>query len=73
MTLFKKILYCRNILIRYLTWGQGSTLGCGSSEMTLLSPVVVVDLMEKIIIVISVDESHCLALTRNFPVSKIYI
>jgi len=74
MTLFKKKLYFRNKLIRYLTWGQGSTLGCGSSEMTLLSLVGSGCRSNgKIIIVISVDESHCLGLTRNFPMSKIYI
>ncbi|VVC31643.1 Hypothetical protein CINCED_3A017272 [Cinara cedri] len=47
------------------TWGQGSNLGCGSSEITLYSPAVVEDLMQQMIIDISVGDSHCLALTRN--------
>ncbi|XP_027837521.2 probable E3 ubiquitin-protein ligase HERC1 [Aphis gossypii] len=50
------------------TWGQGSNLGCGSSEITLFSPAVVEDLMQQIIIDISVGDSHCLALTRNCAV-----
>lgn len=55
------------------TWGQGSNLGCGSSETTLFSPAVVEDLMQQMIIDISVGDSHCLALTRNCSVSKIFI
>ncbi|XP_025408544.1 probable E3 ubiquitin-protein ligase HERC1 isoform X2 [Sipha flava] len=50
------------------TWGQGSNLGCGSSEITLFSPAVVEDLMQQMTIDISVGDSHCLALTRNCAV-----
>lgn len=53
------------------TWGQGSNLGCGSSEVTLFAPAVVEDLMQQMIIDISVGDSHCLALTRNCAVSDI--
>ncbi|XP_051786021.1 probable E3 ubiquitin-protein ligase HERC1 isoform X2 [Erpetoichthys calabaricus] len=47
------------------SWGCGSCLGCGSSEMTSLKPKLIEELSVTKIIDISCGESHCLALSHE--------
>ncbi|XP_071965475.1 probable E3 ubiquitin-protein ligase HERC1 isoform X2 [Antedon mediterranea] len=46
-------------------WGHGATLGCGSSEITILRPKVIEDLQSIRIVDISMGDSHCLALSHD--------
>ncbi|XP_033110692.1 probable E3 ubiquitin-protein ligase HERC1 [Anneissia japonica] len=46
-------------------WGHGATLGCGSSEVTILRPKVIEDLQSTRIVDVSVGDSHCLALSHD--------
>ncbi|XP_065224595.1 probable E3 ubiquitin-protein ligase HERC1 isoform X2 [Planococcus citri] len=53
---------------RVFSWGHGAALGCGLSDTTLLVPHQVDELDQKIVIDISVGDSHCLALTLECEV-----
>ncbi len=49
-------------------WGSGPCLGSGSAETINLSPQLIEDLMDEVIVDISVGDSHCLALTQDCQV-----